>query len=193
MDMKQSHIMLDIETLATSPNAVMLTIGAIRFSPFADDRKSYEGKDILMDTFYRRVDPASFDWPEAEIDEGTLEWWSKQADEVKEEAFTEVDRHDIRSVMLDFYKWSNQGFHTVWANGPAFDIVILESINKHIQRGNPWKYWQVKDARTVYGLVEHERPDQQLHHALWDCWSQIVAVQSCFRNLNITEMPGRKW
>jgi 3' exoribonuclease, RNase T-like len=191
MDMKQSHIMLDIETLATGPNAVMLTIGAIRFDPFADDTNSYEGDIITMDTFYRRVDPESFTWPEAHVDDGTLEWWSKQSPEVREEAFTEVDRHDIRAVMQDFFKWMNQGYHSVWANGPAFDIVILETINKHIERGNPWKYWQVKDARTVYGLIEHKRPNPRLHHALWDCWSQIVALQSCFRNLNLTQIPKR--
>lgn len=183
--------MLDIETLATGPNAVMLTIGAIRFDPFADDTNSYEGDIITMDTFYRRVDPESFTWPEAHIDDGTLEWWSKQSPEVREEAFTEIDRHDIRAVMQDLFKWMNQGYHSVWANGPAFDIVILETINKHIERGNPWKYWQVKDARTVYGLIEHERPNPRLHHALWDCWSQIVALQSCFRNLNLTQIPKR--
>lgn len=191
MDMKQSHIMLDIETLATGPNAVMLTIGAIRFDPFADDTNSYNGDIITMDTFYRRVDPESFTWPEAHIDDGTLEWWSKQSPEVREEAFTEIDRHDVRAVMQDLFKWMNQGYHSVWANGPAFDIVILETINKHIERGNPWKYWQVKDARTVYGLIEHERPNPRLHHALWDCWSQIVALQSCFRNLNLTQIPKR--
>jgi len=31
-----------------------------------------------------------------------------------------------------------------------------------------------------------------LHHALWDCWSQIVALQSCMRNLNITQYPERR-
>jgi len=184
--------MLDIETLATGPNAVMLTIGAIRFDPFSDDSNSFDGDVITMDTFYRRVDPESFTWPEAHIDDGTLEWWSKQSAEVREEAFTELDRHDIRVVMQDLFKWMQQGYHSVWANGPAFDIVILETINKHIERGNPWKYWQVKDARTVYGLVKHERPNPRLHHALWDCWSQIVALQSCFRNLGIKEMPVLK-
>ncbi len=184
--------MLDIETLATGPNAVMLTIGAIRFDPFSDDSNSYNGDVITMDTFYRRVDPESFTWPEAHIDDGTLEWWSKQSEEVREEAFTELDRHDIRVVMQDLFKWMQQGYHSVWANGPAFDIVILETINKHIERGNPWKYWQVKDARTVYGLVEHDRPNPRLHHALWDCWSQIVALQSCFRNLNLKELPNFK-
>lgn len=178
--------MVDLETIATGPNSVVLTLGAIRFSPWDDDLNSHDGKVINMDTFYRRVDPDSFTWPSAEIDEGTIAWWAKQADDAKEEAFSEVDRHDIRDVMHDFYKWANLGFSAIWANGPVFDIAIMESINRNIERGNVWKYWQVKDCRTLYGLVKHERPNPMAHHALWDCWSQLVAVQSCYRNLNLT-------
>lgn len=185
--------MLDLETVSTSTNSVVLTFGAIRFDPFGDDRNSQDGKTIHMDTFYRRIDPESFDWADAEIDEGTIAWWAKQDAAAQEEAFGTENRHDIRTVMVDFYKWSRKGFADVWANGPLFDIAILESINKNIQRGNPWKYWQVKDCRTLYGLVEHERPNPMLHHALWDCWSQLVAVQSCYRNLGLTSegMPAR--
>lgn len=183
-------IMLDIETLATTPNSVVITFGAIRFDPFADDRLSFEDDKIIMDTFYRRIDPASFEGLDHNIDDGTLEWWGRQKPEVQLEAFTDEDRHPIQQVMLDFHRWAKT-FDNVWANGPAFDIVILEHINRELQRGHAWKYWQVKDCRTVYGLVEHERPNPRLHHALWDCWSQIVALQSCFRNLNITRYPER--
>ena len=186
-----ADIMLDIETLGTRPNAVMLTIGAVKFDPFGDDRESIKDNTILMPTFYRRVDPASFDWDDKEINEDTLRWWASQSDEVKEEAFTEHDRHDIRDVMRDFYKWCG-AFDRVWANGPAFDIVILEHINKQISRGNPWQYYQVCDARTIYNLADHERPNPALHHALWDCWSQVVALQSTLRNAGIKEFRKRK-
>lgn len=185
-------IMIDIETLATGPGAVVLTIGAIKFDPFADDRGSVDlaNKKINMDVFYRRIDPDSFTWPEAFIHEGTLEWWSKQTPEVRKEAFTEVDRVSMKQAMLELYRWSG-AFNNAWANGPAFDMVILESHAKALERGVPWKYWQVRDTRTIYGLTEHERPNPALHHAAWDCWSQIVALQSCFRNLNITKYPER--
>ena len=186
-----ADIMVDIETLATTPQSVVITIGAIRFDPFKDDRESYEGDTILMDTFYRRIDPVSFDWPTAHIDDNTLAWWAQQAPEVQHEAFTEDDRHPIQEVMRDFHRWC-ASYDTMWANGPAFDIVILEEVCRQLHRGFPWKYWQVKDTRTVYGLVEHERPNPRLHHAAWDCWSQIVALQSCFRNLNITKYPEYK-
>lgn len=189
--MKNSQIMLDLETLATSPDAVVLTLGAIRFDPFADDTNSVDDTTIHMDTFYRRIDPESFTW-DAAIEPSTMDWWMKQPESVREEAFAEDDRHDIRDVMRDFYKWANKGFEGVWANGPVFDIAMMEYITRQLERGNPWRFWQVQDARTVYRLVKHDRPNPKLHHALWDCWSQIVALQSCFRNLNITEFPDNK-
>ena len=177
--------MLDLETVATTPDSVVLTFGAIKFDPFGDDALSHDGTTINMDTFYRRVDPESFDWPSAEVDEGTIAWWSQQDAGAREEAFGVDDRHSIRNVMRDFYAWTKSDFDSVWANGPLFDIAILETINRKIERSNPWKYWQVKDCRTLYGLVEHQRPNPMFHHALWDCWSQLVAVQSCYRNLGI--------
>ena len=183
-------IMLDIETFATTPDAVIITLGAIRFDPFGDDRESYNGDKILMDTFYRRIDPASYEGIRHNIDDNTLAWWSQQAVEVQHEAFTDENRHPIQEVLKDFHVWC-KSFNNVWANGPAFDIVMLEHVNREFKRGYPWKYWQVKDARTVYGMVEHERPNPRLHHAAWDCWSQIVALQSCFRNLGITKYPER--
>jgi hypothetical protein len=109
----------------------------------------------------------------------------------KFEAFTDDDRHPIQEVMLDFHRWCG-GYTNMWANGPAFDIVILEQVCKQLKRGYPWQFWQVRDTRTVYNLVEHERPNPRLHHAAWDCWSQIVALQSCFRNLNIKKYPEKK-
>lgn len=185
-------IMIDIETLATGPGAIVLTIGAIRFDPFADDRSSVDlpNKQINMDVFYRRIDPESFTWPEAFIHDGTLEWWSKQSPEVREEAFTDEGRISMEQAMLELYRWTG-AIDRAWANGPAFDMVILESHAKALQRGVPWKYHQVRDTRTIYGLVEHERPNTALHHAAWDCWSQIVALQSCFRNLKLDKFPAR--
>ena len=32
------HLMIDIETLATTPDAAILTVGAVKFNPFGDDR-----------------------------------------------------------------------------------------------------------------------------------------------------------
>ena len=66
-----NHIMVDLETLGTKPNSLMLTIGAIRFNPFADDTNN---PMETMDTFYRRVSFESFEGLDHVIDDATLEW-----------------------------------------------------------------------------------------------------------------------
>ena len=78
------HLMVDLETLATTIDANVLTIGAIKFDPHAD----YRGWNWLeypeTQIFYRRIDPESGSNIGLRMDEDTLSWWSKQSDEVKE-------------------------------------------------------------------------------------------------------------
>jgi hypothetical protein len=185
--MKPTDIMIDIETLSTKPNALVLTIGAVRFDPFADDSTLKNGPND-MDMFYARIDPESFTWPDVDIDDSTVAWWGKQSEAVREEAFSAEDRQPIAKVMEDFYKWC-QPCERVWANGSTFDIIILENICRNLGRGVPWSYFQVRDARTVYKMVPyHERVNPALHHAAWDCWAQTVALQSCFNKLGVKEL-----
>ena len=49
--MAKTDIMIDLETLATSPDAAILTIGAVKFDPFGD-----ELTDPKCVKFYCRVD-----------------------------------------------------------------------------------------------------------------------------------------
>lgn len=183
-----NHVMVDLETLGTKPNSLMLTIGAVRFNPWADDNLNPLEK---MDTFYRRVSLESFEGLDHVIDDDTLAWWSQQGDSVREEAFAESDRHNIQDVLADLHRWCG-GIDAIWANGTGFDLNILEHFSRELKRGVAWKYWQARDARTLYALVPGlERPKGAAHHALWDCWSQVVGVQRAFKALGINELRNR--
>lgn len=183
-----NHVMIDLETLSTKPNACILTFGAMKFDPHNDARGATEEKIFNSKySFYRRVDPESCTNLGAHIDEGTVAWWAKQDDKVKHEAFNEQDRHDIKTVLSDFHRWYNSdgGAEAVWSNGSIFDVMIVEDYNNKLARGNPWKFWEIKDTRTIYGLCDAELPQlkEDAHHALWDCWKQLVGVQNCYRKL----------
>jgi len=184
-----NHVMVDLETLGTKPNSLMLTIGAVRFNPWADD--SVLNGPNKMDSFYRRLSFESFEGTDHVIDDATLEWWSKQSEEVRAEAFAEEDRQPLAEVLRDFHKWCG-GVDAIWANGTGFDLNILEHFSRELKRGVAWNYWQARDARTLYALVPGlERPRTAAHHALWDCWSQVVGVQRAFSSLGINELPSR--
>ncbi len=178
----KNHVMIDVECLSTRPDAVLLTFGAIRFRPTDND---VDKDPFNMEHFYRRVDPESCTKIGLRTDEPTLEWWAKQDDEVKEEAFAPEDRCDIADVLKDFYMFC-KGCDQFWAHGSIFDIMIIETINKILQRGNPWKFWQIRDTRTLYSLVDMQLPKTAKHHCLYDCYNQILGVQASFAQLNLT-------
>ena len=82
--MKQ-HIMIDLETLGTTIDSNILTIGALKFDPNEDYRNWTWGDFPKDQVFYRRVDPATGSNIGLKIDEDTLSWWAKQNDDVKAE------------------------------------------------------------------------------------------------------------
>jgi len=87
-------------------------------------------------------------------------------------------------------RWSNftnsvgWGAKRVWSHGSAFDIIILEHIFGKIQKAVPWKFWEVRDTRTLFELgIDPVRPPVLKHHALEDAWNQAVGVQNVYRVL----------
>jgi exodeoxyribonuclease VIII len=178
------HLMIDLETLATTNDANVLTMGAIKFDPHEDYSKWQWLEFPETQTFYRRVEPESGSQLGLTIDEDTLSWWSQQSDEVKEEAFSEEERYPIDQVMKDFYKFALPCKY-VWAQGVAFDTVICENIFKKLNRGAPWMFYNLRDTRTIFDLADAEMPKSLHHHALFDCWRQIIGVQNVYRKLNI--------
>ena len=115
-------------------------------------------------------------------------WWSQQSEEAKAEAFAEDDRHNIDTVLTELRQWARDPDST-WANGLAFDVPMVEHACRQTQQAEPWRWWTVRDARTVYALCpEIQRPTGQAHHALFDCWAQIVQLQQCLMKLNIQRL-----
>lgn len=171
-------IMVDLETLATEPMAAILTVAAIRFN---NNRDYSEVEDpFTLDYFYARVD---LDQPDRVVSDDTMAWWAQQAPDIREEAFGEEDRYKLEDVMMAFNEWARGG-DRYWANGAAFDLPILETCNRAYGFSNPWQYWQVQDARTIYKLVpDHKNPAGSKHHALYDCLNQIVKLNDCFNKL----------
>lgn len=174
-----SDIMIDLETLSTSPNAAVLTIGAIKFDPFNN-----ELENPSCEKFYVKVDIDSCDELELDVSNDTLDWWSKQSKEAQEEAFSTEGRIHIREAFNKFYKFC-WGAKRVWSHGAAFDTVICENIFRKLNKAVPWSFWEVRDTRTLFDLgIDPQRPPVLKHHALEDAWNQTVGVQNVFQRLS---------
>lgn len=173
-------IMLDLETLSTEPNAVILTIGAIKFDPYTlSDSK---------EDFYLRINVDEQVALGRHISDSTIEWWGTQPKDVREEALSDANRATLEEFTSQLNKFL-VGAGDIWCQGPVFDITILESLYKQLQKPIPWHYWQIRDSRTLFGTHGDPRVKGKsgLHNALEDCKSQANAVQQIFNKFGITK------
>ena len=171
-------LMIDIETLSTGPNATIMTIAAQVFDPASTGWPDRH--------FYARVTPES--QPNRDIDDTTIAWWATQVPEARKEIFEEVGRRDLVDCLEELGKliWQSD---RIWANGICFDMNILEHAFKEHGINLPWKFYHVRDARTVYALwPDCPQPKSASHHALDDCKRQITMLQDCIKHLGITKL-----
>jgi len=170
------HLMVDLETLAVSPRATILSLGAVTFDPFSDK---------IYNELYFRIDLDDQDSLQREIDNNTIDWWSKQDPKIMEEAFNTKDRVPFKEAMDKFHKFA-WGCDAFWSHGSCFDIIILEDAFRQIKKTTPWKFWQIRDTRTIFDLGhDPEMPDDSKHDALADAKRQAIGVQNCYRKLKV--------
>lgn len=171
-------IMLDLESLGTRPDCAILTLGVVKFDPFTPD--------AFGDSLYFRIDVDEQLALGREIQQDTLNWWAKQADDVREEALGEEGRVSLETMYRDLNRFC-VGVENIWCQGPAFDIVILENIYRQQGWPTPWQFWQIRDSRTLFGVHgdPREKGKAGLHNALEDCISQAQGVQAIYHALKL--------
>jgi hypothetical protein len=170
---------IDIETLSTSPESVVLSIGCVKFNPYTTE-EPYDGRHFRL-TIEEQTERGR------EIDEGTLDWWSRQSPEIQADALGDEGRITPLAFMQELNQWLF-GVDKIWCQGPQFDIVILENLYKQFDHHCNWKYWQIMDSRTLFYLLPNDprkKIQQQLHNALADAYFQSVCVQQAFKELGL--------
>lgn len=173
-------VMVDLETLATTPNTVVLTLGAIKFNP--------KTKEEPFDPIYLRltIDDQTEQYNRF-IDPATIEWWGNQDQAVQDEAFGEEDRVSMSEAIDQFHKWC-WGSNAIWANGSIFDVAILEHMYRQLERVPAWNYYNIKDVRTMFGLgIAHGMDKADLHNALADAYQQAKGIQNVYAELDLGE------
>ena len=115
------EVMIDLETLDTSPNSVIATIGAVKFdrNKISDDIDDYE-------TFYRKIDLDSCKKIGLTVSKETLSWWNKQPASDRKEIFGKKNRVSIEKCLQEFRDWF-RGCTKIWSHGDDFDCVILKN------------------------------------------------------------------
>jgi exodeoxyribonuclease VIII len=171
-------LMVDLETMATGPDATILTLGAVHFNPYGNG---------YGDRLYFRVSIDDQDALGREVDPATIEWWGKQDPAIMEEAFSDEDRVPLADAIDQFHKFA-WGCSTFWSHGATFDLVILENLYRQLGKPLPWNFWQLRDTRTLFDLgIDPDMPKAEKHNALQDAIRQAVGVQNIYAKLKIKE------
>lgn len=167
-----TNVMIDIETLSCKSNAVILTIGAVKFN--------FQEKSIT-DEFYKRIDIQSCLDKGLHKDINTINWWKNQNIASRREAFNIDGRVPLEVALSEFKAFlGDKKKLIVWSHGPSFDIVILENAFQNCGIEIPWMYKNVRDTRTIYDLgnLDYNALGEATHHAIEDCKRQINGLFS---------------
>jgi len=171
-----THIMLDLETMGTSPDAAIVAIGAVAFAGGLDPYGAAIGA-----RFYCAVDLADAVACGGVIDAPTVAWWMRQSDAAR--AVLRPGGTGMHSALAQFAQWLHQQLpeHAteddlrVWGNGADFDPVILGRAYRRCGMPSPWGPYTARCYRTLKAL----RPDVARpprvglhHHAADDAETQ---------------------
>lgn len=186
-------LMLDVESLDVGPRSVITQVAL-----FALDLE----EDEMLDTHvhsYIPIQPQLDLMHPRSISASTLWWWMQQPDEARAafEFSTSEDFNDLPVLMnhfnVQFENITRGRTYSLWARGPQFDVVNVESLLKDCGLKAPWKYDKVEDLRTIMkeaGLSSKDVDQPQgfiAHNAAWDCKFQLICLREAQRKIR-----GRK-
>jgi hypothetical protein len=158
-------IVIDLETLGTRPGCVILEIGACAIDP-------RNGK--IVANFSRRLD-SDFTYNSlinndrylSDDEVATVRWWlgdQERADTLLSLLSGYATATPIEKALGNFADFYNcmVTAHTpegvrIWANGPSFDIAILQAAYDRYGIARPWICWQERCVRTALEMAGYER------------------------------------
>ena len=158
----ETHLVIDLETLSTEKNAVVLSIGyAIvknaKIVTYCEHRLS------MSEQSHRHINQA------------TIKWWldgekcdaQKHMNSLKEVTLcTAMD--ELNKNLFQYTTWEKV---LVWGNSPSFDCVILDDLLRDVgkYKSSPWMIYNERDMRTMRAMFPHERNNPRIpHSAMWD-------------------------
>lgn len=179
-----THCMIDLESLATSHDAHILSIGLVSFDPVAG--KIFAGKTL-----------GCGDAPQGRaISEKTLAWWREQSEEARLASLQcDMPLNEALQQVIAFCQTHQPEY--VWANGPTFDIEIMQ--HAFAQHGLEWPfpYWAERCVRTARDMAalkpNFEIPKFQgvAHQAQADAEYQAQLVIAAYRHLGLARDAGQ--
>jgi hypothetical protein len=174
------HVVLDIETLAKCPAAV---VGSIAVVPVIGTGAPFDPRawDVNIRT-----------QPERAIDASTVHWWLRQSD-VARGAMTHPRPCGLKTALTELAELLDQvpaDRRIVWTRGDLDTQVLRHAYEAVLGRGAPWRWWAVRDVRTACDAVGRARPREAEHTALGDARADELNVRRFLGLIEETRAGG---
>lgn len=155
--MALEHLLIDIETLGTDTDSVVLSIACV---PFVLETHTYFS-ELLKVGFCVKFDvQEQIKTYHRTVEDGTMKWWKAKPKEVFDAmvrpSSNDVDLKEGITRLNRFIKGiKNYYFNDsyVWSRGNNFDFPILKSLYKATGIGIPYNDWRVRDVRTAIDIM----------------------------------------
>jgi hypothetical protein len=175
-----NDVMVDIETLNTAANSIVLSVAAVRF-----DRSKL---DVFGETFHEHISIDSNIKYGRTFSESTVLWWFEQSLEART-AISRASRIPLEEAVLRLSKFIKRD-DRIWGNGAAFDNAILSSMFKDVGIERPWLFRNDMCYRTLKELYPNVQKPEFIgvaHDALADAYYQAAHTQRIFARKNELE------
>lgn len=168
-------IMVDLELLATTFDAVIIQLGAVQFNIHSKNQALSDFRKLIID-----IDPTN---QNRKINPEQVQFWMNQ--EIKPPSLYGGDFTSLKDALIQFDDWLPNNKNSkvrLWANG--HDYLILQ--NAYEQLGIDWKIpWrQFYNYRVIRDLFAMKNYSESIykrygtyHNALDDSITQAVHLQ----------------
>lgn len=172
------HVMIDLETLSTQPNAVVISIGAVIFSPETGE----VGPEIKFNVMSESSQDAGL-----HIEAKTVQWWFS-IPQAARDRLNDPTPQTLLSALESLNMWLLSKAGTdffIWGNGATFDNVILRNAYKAVNLHAPWPYRRDACYRTMKAMFPHVKLEQKgtPHDALDDARHQALHLCQIFASI----------
>lgn len=146
-------LVIDIETLGTESNSVILCAAIVHFDPVEQP----DFKTLKDRTLFVKFDAKEQIALGRKVEKSTLEWWNKQSDYVRSVSFdkteNDVSAKEGLQIIKDYIsKTPLKKNQTMWARG-SMDQCCLDSLAKAVDIDPLVRYNKWRDIRTAIDLL----------------------------------------
>lgn len=177
----RDDIVIDIETLGTKEDCIIVSIGALIFN-------RGDAPGVFKAEFDVKLDIEN--QPGRVAEPGTIKWWMEPSmDEARKMAFgKEGIRLGLALKQLDDFIKEHKP-NEAWACSPSFDMTILSNAYAGHRQKFPVKFWKWSCIRTMenffYGKNTRKKGGANdlggvAHDALDDCKMEAMVIQRVY-------------